>query len=181
MELWDLLNEQGEPTGKTMVRGERLRLGQYHLVVHIWVADSRGRLLIQRRADHLTLMPGVWAVTGGSAVHGEDSRTAACRELREELGVDTSPGEMRRLGRLRRRNSFSDLWLLRRDIRREELSLQREEVADARWVTRAELEGMIRENTFHNYGQAYFDLLFRAVYGRDGRNGRNREERKDIE
>lgn len=165
MELWDLLNDRGEPTGKTMIRGEKLRLGQYHLVVHIWVADSKGRLLIQRRADHLLLMPGVWAVTGGSAVHGENSMTAARRELREELGMDVSPQELAPIGRLRRRNSFSDLWLVRRDVERENLVLQKEEVADARWVTRDELERMIREKEFHNYGRPYFDMVFQAVYG----------------
>ena len=165
MELWDLLNERGEPTGNTMIRGERLRLGQYHLVVHIWVADSRGRLLIQRRADHLALMPGVWAVTGGSAIHGEDSVTAARRELREELGIAARPEQLGFIGRLRRRNSFSDLWLLRRDIALQELTLQKEEVADARWVTREELEAMVRGKTFHNYGRPYFEKVFRAVYG----------------
>ncbi len=169
MELWDLLNERGEKTGKTMIRGERLRFGQYHLVVHIWVTDSSGRLLIQRRADHLQLMPGIWAITGGSAIHGEDSVTAARRELREELGIEAAPGELERIGRLRRRNSFSDLWLLRRDVERRGLSLQKEEVADACWVTRGELIKMVRERAFHNYGRSYFDLVFRYIYGDTGR------------
>lgn len=169
MELWDLLNERGEKTGKTMIRGERLRLGQFHLVVHIWVTDSAGRLLIQRRADHLQLMPGIWAITGGSAIHGEDSVTAARRELREELGIEAAPEELERIGRLRRRNSFSDLWLVRRDVKRQELSLQREEVADARWVTRGELLKMVRERAFHNYGRPYFDMVFRYIYGDTGR------------
>ena len=91
MELWDLLDEQGNPTGETMVRGERLRTGQFHLVVHIWVVDTAGRLLLQKREAHLRLMPDIWAATGGSAVAGEDSETAARRELREELGIHTAP------------------------------------------------------------------------------------------
>lgn len=165
MEVWDLLNERGEKTGKTMVRGDKLRLGQYHLVVHIWVEDTAGRLLIQRRADHLKLMPGMWAITGGSAVHGEDGETAARRELREELGLDAAPGELLHISRMKRRNSFSDLWLLRRDVDREQLVLQGEEVADARWVTREELVAMIRAKEFHNYGRAYFDRVFRFIYG----------------
>ena len=165
MEVWDLLDARGEPTGKTMIRGEKLRQGQYHLVVHIWVADSQGRLLVQRRADHLALMPGVWAATGGSAVHGEDSITAARRELREELGLSVPSEAWSYIGRLRRRNSFSDLWLVRWDGERGALSLQEEEVAEARWVTREELEKMLREKTFHNYGRPYFEKVFRAVYG----------------
>ena len=63
MEKWDLLDGDGRPLGQTLVRGDKLRPGQYHLVVHIWVEDSKGRLLIQKRAPHLKLMPDTWAVT----------------------------------------------------------------------------------------------------------------------
>ena len=100
MELWDLRDEQGNPTGETMVRGDHLRPGQYHLVVHIWVSDSRGRLLIQKRASHLKLMPGIWAATGGSAIAGEESEAAARRGLFVGLGVPTKEGELRRAGRI---------------------------------------------------------------------------------
>ena len=81
MEKWDLLDGDGRPLGQTLVRGDKLRPGQYHLVVHIWVEDSKGRLLIQKRAPHLKLMPDTWAVTGGSALAGEDSLTAAARAV----------------------------------------------------------------------------------------------------
>lgn len=77
MERWDLRDGEGNPTGETMERGEHLKPGQYHLVVHIWIIDGQGRLLIQKRAAHLKLMPDIWAATGGSAVAGEDSHTAA--------------------------------------------------------------------------------------------------------
>lgn len=57
MERWDLLDENGRPTGERMVRGEPIRPGRYHRVVHVWVMDSTGRLLIQKRAPFLRLMP----------------------------------------------------------------------------------------------------------------------------
>lgn len=166
MEKWDLLNEQGRFTGRTMLRGERLFPGQYHLVVHIWVVDSAGRLLIQRRAPHLHLMPNMWAATGGSALAGEDGETAARRELLEELGIDTRPGELRHMRRLKRRNSFCDLWLLRRDVPLESLRLQKEEVAEARWVTLPTFREMIRQNRFHNYGKEYFDCVLKYIEDR---------------
>jgi len=164
VELWDILNRQGEKTGKTIVRGERLRFGQYHLVVHIWVADDSGRLLIQRRAPDLAVLPGKWAATGGSAVSGEDSETAARRELFEELGIDAAAGEMEHIKRLLRSNSFADLWLLRRNVALEELALQEEEVAEVKWVTRAGMADMVNARSFHNYGKWYFDALFESVY-----------------
>ena len=57
IERWDILNEAGRPTGRTVVRGNvSFRPGEYHLVVHIWIISSRGRFLIQRRADDKKLM-----------------------------------------------------------------------------------------------------------------------------
>ena len=88
VELWDVFDENGIPTGKTALRGRSvLAPGEYHLVVHIWVISKSGLFLIQRRADDKKLMPGEWAATGGAAVAGEDSLTAARRELLEELGI----------------------------------------------------------------------------------------------
>ncbi len=163
MEHWDLLDERGNPTGRTISRGELLREGQYHLVEHIWIVDSRGRILIQRRADHLRLMPGTWAANSGSAIAGEDSESAARRELFEELSIRTLPGELYYGGRMRRRNSFTDVWVLYRDIDPDTLRLQREEVAEVRWVAVDELLEMIRQRRFHHYGSAYFQFVFRAI------------------
>jgi len=164
MERWDLLDENGRLTGERMVRGEPIRPGRYHRVVHVWVMDSTGRLLIQKRAPFLRLMPGEWTVTSGSAVAGEDSRQAAARELGEELGIHVRPEELEFLFTLRRRSSFSDLWLLRRDVEKNALRLQAEEVADACWVTRGQLQNMLGKRAFHHYGREYFERLFARLY-----------------
>ena len=86
VEIWDLYDAQGEKTGKTMIRGEAIPSGFYHIGVHIWPMNDKGELLIQRRSMGVQWKPGIWAVTGGSAVSGEEPLTAARRELREELG-----------------------------------------------------------------------------------------------
>ena len=163
MEKWDLLDADGNYTGKTIVRGEPLRSGQYHLVEHIWIVDTKGRILIQQRNPNLRLMPGMWAANSGSAVAGEDSESAARRELFEELSIRTAPGELVYGGRMRRRNSFTDLWILYRDIDATSLRLQQEEVAQVKWVTQDELVEMLGNRSFHHYGTAYFQFVFRAI------------------
>ena len=94
VEIWDLYDAQGEKTGKTMIRGEAIPVGFYHIGVHIWPMNDKGELLIQRRSMGVQWKPGIWAVTGGSAVSGEEPLTAARRELREELGYAASKADM---------------------------------------------------------------------------------------
>ena len=160
MELWDILDQSGKTTGKTVVRGLR-RLGpnEYHLVVHIWPYDSKGRLLIQRRSQKRKLMPGEWAATGGSAVSGEESRVAAQRELAEELGIDLPKEELVLAKRLKRKNSFLDVWFVKVDVDIDCLKLQREEVSAVRWIGGNQLKYLVKQGRYHNYGREYFELI----------------------
>ena len=164
MEKWDILNADGAPTGKTTVRGHcNLKPGEYHLVVHIWVVSSHGEFLIQGRSETKKLMPGEWAATGGAAISGENSYTAANRELYEELGIPSNKQTLKKLARIKRRNSLLDIWFVNTDINANNLRLQKDEVAEARWVSRGEFEQMIREGQFHNYGKEYFDTIFQKI------------------
>ena len=164
MEKWDILNADGTPTGKTTLRGRcNLRPGEYHLVVHIWIVSSRGDFLIQRRSDNKRLMPGEWAATGGAAIAGEDSYTAANRELYEELGVPSNKQTLKKLARIKRRNSLLDIWFINTDIECSRLRLQENEVAEAKWISRDDFKQMIENGQFHNYGKEYFDTLFEKV------------------
>lgn len=158
-EIWDLYDGNGQKTGRTMVRGEEVPAGLYHLGVHIWPMNSRGEFLVQKRSMMVQWKPGIWAVTGGSAVAGEDALTAARRELREELGVDAGEDELRRIACLRRTNSFCNVFVIRTDRPAEDFVLQKEEVCAVRWCDADRLMRMVADNTFYNYGDAYFRML----------------------
>ncbi len=160
-EIWDIFNENGVITGKTAIRGRGfLKPGEYHLVVHIWVVSPDGRYLIQRRSERKKLMPGEWAATGGAAISGESSYTAAKRELFEELGISSNEETLKQIFRIKRRNSFVDVWVINASPDIESLTLQESEVAEVKWVTFDELQKMIKTARFHNYGREYFQKLF---------------------
>lgn len=163
-EKWDILDEKGIPTGKQTLRGQTfLKNGEYHLVVHIWIVSSDNKFLIQRRSESKKLMPGEWAATGGAAVSGEDSFTAAHRELFEELGIDSNRLSLKKLFRIKRRNSLLDVWFIETDKNVNELNLQKSEVAEAKWVTFDTLNEMIKNGEFHNYGEDYFSKVFTEI------------------
>ena len=80
-EYWDVYDEHRNKTGALHRRGDPLGPQEYHLVVEIWTLDGQGRVLLTRR-DLRKHFGGLWECTGGSALAGEDSRTAVRRELR---------------------------------------------------------------------------------------------------
>ncbi|WP_137993553.1 (deoxy)nucleoside triphosphate pyrophosphohydrolase [Streptomyces vilmorinianum] len=67
------------------------RVGDRVVVVAGAVYD-RGRLLAARRSAPAELA-GRWELPGGKQEPGESAQEALVRELREELGVETEPGE----------------------------------------------------------------------------------------
>lgn len=163
-ERWDILDENGQFTGRTAFRGRSFfKRGEYHLVVHIWIVSPDGRILIQRRTDNRKSMPGEWAATGGAAVSGEDSYTAANRELFEELGIKSNKQTLQKAFTLKRRNSFLDVWFISFYAETGSLKLQTEEVAEAKWVTEEELRTMLKNGTYHDYGKEYFNKVFENI------------------
>ena len=164
VELWDVLDENRNPTGRTVERGGFvLDPGEYHLVVHIWVLNSKGEFLIQRRSEDKEPMPGEWAATGGAAISGEDSFTAARRELFEELGIATNRDTLLPLVTLKRKNSFLDVWYTVYDEPLDNLPLQSSEVAEIKLVSKEELLTMIKDGVFHRYGNEYFEKVLAAI------------------
>lgn len=162
MELWDILDQNGNKTGRTIVRGNPLNEGEYHLVVHIWIVNGAGELLIQKRADNIPLWPGKWAATGGSAIAGEDSLSSAVREVKEELGIQITKHEMELIERIKRRDTMTDLWLVRKNVDIKEIYVQLEEVSEAKWVSREMLLAMVEAGDFVEY--SYIPDLLAKIY-----------------
>lgn len=87
-ELWDAYdNDFNIMKDITLVRGEPLSDGIYHLVCEIIVKHIDGKFLLMQR-DYQKSYGGMWEVTaGGSALKGETPLLGAIRELKEETGL----------------------------------------------------------------------------------------------
>jgi len=162
MELWDVRDWQGGLKGYTAVRGDALASGDHHLVVFVILRTEDKHYLSSQRA---LCKPcgGMWECVGGSVTAGEDSLTGALREVGEEVGLKLTPGDLELL----ERQTFKDQYPFLIDVYRytgpidmSQLSLQEEEVADAKMVSEEEMRRVIQEGPFFNrdfFNAKYFD------------------------
>jgi isopentenyldiphosphate isomerase len=149
MELWDVYDKDRNLTGRTHRRGEPLPPGDYHLVVDIWIRNSAGDYLIQKRSSEKPIFPGMWqCAAAGAAQAGDDSLTAALRETQEEIGLDLKSDALRLLTTVSNEKGFIDVWFAELDADVNSLILQKEEVSEARWASGEEIRTLAESGAF---------------------------------
>ena len=109
METWDLIDKNGNKTGQTIDKSKGLPYGYYHLGVDLWIRNSEGKYLIQKRSMLKNRLPGKWMATGGSVLSGEVGINAVSREAFEELGIKVDASRLTLLFKF----SFND-WKYRK-------------------------------------------------------------------
>ena len=151
VEICDVVDDFWTRTGWVVTRGTKLATGDYYLVVHVWIRDENGNHLIQQRAPHLVSDPGIWAITVGYVLAGEDSIAGAIREVWEELGIQLSPAQLSRFDRYTMDNRVEDIWLAEVLSNRMEEPALGSEVAEWKWMSQAKLEQMANRGDFFRY------------------------------
>jgi 8-oxo-dGTP pyrophosphatase MutT (NUDIX family) len=158
MEFVDMFDNKRKSLNKKLERYTHVE-GEYAQGSHVWIMNSKGELLIQKRTPTKRLYPNLWSITSGGTDSGETTLDTAYREVKEELGIELKPEELELVMSYKRNHDFVDVWLARKDIKLEEITMQKEEVAEVKWVTEEELENLIKEEKTPKSLQTYFGFL----------------------
>ncbi|KAM9961626.1 hypothetical protein ACTFIR_004480 [Dictyostelium discoideum] len=158
VEYIDVCNEDGTSAGYSAPRSEIHEKGLWHKVVHVWIVDSNGMVLIQKRAAHKESNPSMWDIScAGHIEAGMNSKETAIKELFEELGLLYSQNDLELLFSYKKKSILNngkyldfeipDVYLitLAHPLNLSTLNLQIEEVSDAKLVTPYELYQLITE------------------------------------
>ena len=150
METWDILDENGKPTGRTMNKGDKTvwEPGIYHLGADVWIINSENKILIQQRSPKKKFEPNVWAMTGGSVIKGETVLDTLNRETWEELKVELSIEKAIMIKRYRTDNVWIEVYIVRQDVDLNKVVLQEEKVCDVRYATYDEIEELFQNKQF---------------------------------
>ena len=166
MEILDIVDERGVPTGETVERETAHARGIRHRTSHVWILRRRNQaveVLLQKRSLQKDSHPGCYDISSaGHIPAGMGFVESAIRELKEELGICAESSDLVYCGqRMIKSDSVfhgkpfhdcqvSNVYCLWLDVNPEELTLQEEEVSGVLWIRLSECIRLVRENGFPN-------------------------------
>lgn len=161
MELLDIYDSTGNKTGKTIVRGDKSKLGDNeHIAVGvIFLENSKGEFLIQKTSLE---KGGEFSSTGGHITHGETPLSSIKREVEEELGINIDNEEIKELGFINYDMPLRYIFYLQKDIDINEIKVQTEEVDYVKYMSIKEIEELITTNQItKSHGIMFKEMLER--------------------
>ncbi|MFJ6217135.1 isopentenyl-diphosphate Delta-isomerase [Streptomyces sp. NPDC092296] len=163
--LLELVDDEGLTIGTAEKLSAHQEPGRLHRAFSVFLFDTEGRMLLQRRALGKYHSPGVWSNTCcGHPYPGEAPFVAAARRTAEELG--TAPALLREAGTVRYDLPDAASGLIEREwnhlfvgVVTAPLRPDPEEVDDAAFVTPGELAALRAERPF----SVWFETVFQGA------------------
>lgn len=167
LELFDVLDADGNPSGIVRERGVAHRDGSFHATSHIWVVRPNDRsgydVLLQKRSAGKDSNPGSYDISAAGHVEaGDDYLPSAVRELKEELGITAAPEELHYVGihhggfedvfygKPFRDNELSRVYVYREPVETDQLTLQASEVEEVIWMDYQECRNKVKTHAMDN-------------------------------
>ena len=151
MEYFDILDENGNKTGRVKERDAVHRDGDLHGGAHMWIArdlmpDGDFMVLLQKRSRDKDSFPGCLDISSAGHVDaGETFLSAAVRELKEELGLSATEGQLHFLfrnrtkgtyqfhGKIFRNEEIHHVYLVDPTVSLKDLRFQKDEIEELVW------------------------------------------------
>lgn len=152
-EFIDILDKHGNLTGEVKLKSEAHSKGLFHATAHIWFYTLKGNVLLQQRAFSKKNFPGLWDVSvAGHVSAGESIIDSAIREVKEELGLNISKNDLKKIGTHKCIQNHSEnfidcefhhIYISKLNCPIESLTLQKSEVNDVKLISIKDFEQIL--------------------------------------
>ena len=149
MELLDIVDEQGKFTGQVMEREKAHDLNLLHWEIAVFFVNDNKELLLQKRSPNKRFSPNKWGLCAGHVDSGETPDSTALREIKEELGIKLSPGDLRILEerdvlKLESNSRLTRMYYV--IYNKNDFTIQTEELSEVKWFNIDEVIDRIKNN-----------------------------------
>lgn len=165
MEMLDIVDEKGNPTGVVKERSKIHEDGDRHRTSHVWIVrdNSKGGIdiLLQKRSENKDSFPGCLDISSAGHIQaGTGFLESALRELKEELGIEASKEDLIECGvrtivnesifhgKVFKDNQVTKVYKIKiNDLDISFLKLQEEEVESVIWIDYEECIEAVKNNS----------------------------------
>ena len=167
MEYFDIVDEEGKPTGEIVSRDRAHEESVLHRTAHVWIIREKENgvdVLLQKRSMNKDSFPGRYDTSSaGHIPAGDEPEESALRELSEELGLDISPEQLHFAGMFRiqyeeefhgkpfRDNEVTWVYVYKDPLDISTLTLQESEVEGVAWFDEEEVWEEISRDDWHRF------------------------------
>lgn len=140
--------------------------GFYHKPVYIWIINSKNEILVQKRAACKIRHPNKWDMpSAGHIVAWESIIDWAIRETYEELWVKTNENDYKFICEYinDRARVIAQVFLLKLDLDIDKFKLQKEEVAEVKWLTYDEFIKLFYSEDFVESDNEYKEIVLKML------------------
>ena len=154
-EYIDVLDENGNYTGKSKERNAVHKDGDWHKVIQLFIINGNN-ILLQQRSLKKKSDPGKWCATASGHISaGESSYETVIKEFNEELGISIDNDKLKLIDTFKSptttyckdmviyNNHFVDLYISTQEINIEDLILQKDEVEQVKFFSIDEFRKMV--------------------------------------
>jgi len=143
------------PVGKTILRSLARKNGLMYSVIHLWIYNSKGGVLLQHRCKEKKLYPDMWDVSiAGSVIAKESPIDAAIREAKEEIGLVIFKDELNEVFTFTENFDYgkdkmcelAHVFLFKYNAPIESFKLQKEEVDEVRFFSQKEIKDIFKKH-----------------------------------
>lgn len=166
MERRDLYNKYKEKTKETILATEEIPENRYTLVEIVLIQNTKGEILIQKRSEQ---KGGEYGLTSGHAKTGESPLQGMITEIKEELGIDVEPEELKLIHSENSdfKRHFYDLYYLKKDYNIADMKLQKEEVENVMWLSEKDIKKLCSKNVFKKEHIDAYEIINRKLKERE--------------
>ena len=176
-EFIDIVTKEGKPTGQSASKYDIHSHGYYHNTAHVWLYTKSGQILLAQRAASKAICPLLWDVSvAGHIDAGEPIRSAAVREVNEEIGLTISENDLELIGIFESfqsyetgviDNEFHHTFMAELKVEIIDLNLQKEEVEAVKLVSLKDFNNIIehigQDNHFVAHNKKYYEIVLAAL------------------
>lgn len=148
IELIEIVDEEGNYTGRILPREEIHNRNYLHNEVACFVINDNQEILLEKRSPNKRYSPNKYGLCAGHVVFGESLKTALVREIKEEIGIKVNENDLTPFGekeytREDTNSHITYFYYIKLNLKESDFTIQKEELTEVKWFKIEDIKKLV--------------------------------------